>query len=198
MLPTLEQAEGLEYWRGGQGLEYWGRGGGWGKGGQIPSRHVASTSFRRHVPTRFLINQCQIITFLILKSDIIENSRIELKGIVCQYLQMKLKLNLLLFYPSTLYICDSYLFHIEIERKLGWIIGGGGGGGCKWYVAPLSNYWGSLAPSSYAYAKSLEYIGSSGGRGWEGANGPAKSGRRASQPLFQRSTIAHQAQAAGE
>ena len=43
---------------------------------------VASTSFRRHVPTRFLINQCQIITFLILKSDIIENSRIELKGIV--------------------------------------------------------------------------------------------------------------------
>ena len=32
---------------------------------------VASTSFRRHVPTRFLWNQCQIITFLILKSDII-------------------------------------------------------------------------------------------------------------------------------
>ena len=43
---------------------------------------VASTSFRRHVSTRFLINQCQIITFLILKSDIMENSRIELKGIV--------------------------------------------------------------------------------------------------------------------
>ena len=43
---------------------------------------VASTSFRRHVPTRFLINQCQIITFLILKSYNIEKSRIELKGIV--------------------------------------------------------------------------------------------------------------------
>ena len=43
---------------------------------------VASTSFRRHVPTRFLINQCQIITFLILKYDIIENSRIESRGIV--------------------------------------------------------------------------------------------------------------------
>ena len=28
---------------------------------------VASTSFRRRVPIRFLINQCQIITFLILK-----------------------------------------------------------------------------------------------------------------------------------
>ena len=41
---------------------------------------VASMSFRRHVPTRFLINRCQIITFFILKSDNIENSRIELKG----------------------------------------------------------------------------------------------------------------------
>ena len=43
---------------------------------------VASTSFRRRVPTRFLINQFQMITFLILKYDIIENSRIELRGIV--------------------------------------------------------------------------------------------------------------------
>ena len=43
---------------------------------------VASTSFRRRVPTRFLINQCQMITFLILIYDIIENSRIELRGIV--------------------------------------------------------------------------------------------------------------------
>ena len=38
----------------------------------MPSRHMTS----------FLLNQCQIMTFLILKSDIIENSRIELKGIV--------------------------------------------------------------------------------------------------------------------
>ena len=48
----------------------------------------ATTSHRRHFDVmcplgfRFLINQCQIITFLILKSDNIENSRIELKGIV--------------------------------------------------------------------------------------------------------------------
>ena len=42
---------------------------------------VASTSFRRRVPIRFLINQCQIITFLILKYDILENSRIEFRGI---------------------------------------------------------------------------------------------------------------------
>ena len=61
---------------GGQGLEYWG-------GGNFQQAHdvvltsmrrsdVTSTSFRRHVPTRFLINRCQIITFLILKSDYIE------------------------------------------------------------------------------------------------------------------------------
>ena len=43
---------------------------------------VASTSFRHHVPIRFLRNQCQIITFHILKSEIIENSRIELRGTV--------------------------------------------------------------------------------------------------------------------
>ena len=113
---------------------------------------VASTSFRRHVPTRFLINQCQIITFLILKSDIIENSRIELRGIILPFLQIKLKLHLLLFYPSTWYICDCFLFHIQIEGKGGWIIGGP-----KGMLPPLSNYWEGLAPaappppSSYAY-----------------------------------------------
>ena len=45
-------------------------------------KDVASTSFQRHIPTRFLINHCQIVIFLILKSDNIENSRIESKGIV--------------------------------------------------------------------------------------------------------------------
>ena len=40
---------------------------------------------------------------------------------------MKLKLHLLLFFPSTWYICDFFLFHIEIEGKGGWIIWGGGG-----------------------------------------------------------------------
>ena len=78
---------------------------------------VASTSLRRHVPTRFFINQCQIITFLILKYDNIENSRIELKGIVLQVPSNKLKLHLLLFDPSTSYICDFFLFYIEIAGK---------------------------------------------------------------------------------
>ena len=39
------------------------------------------------------------------------------------------------------YICDFFLFHIEIEGKSGWIIGGWGG--AKVYVGPLSNYWGA-------------------------------------------------------
>ena len=140
-----------------------GPGGGGGGGGGANSQHahdivltsmrhndVSSTSFRHHVPTRFLINQCQIITFLILKSDIIENSSIELKGIVLPVPSNQIKVTL--FYPSTWYICDFFLFHLEIEGKCGWIIMGG-----KGYVAPPSNYWGGgggcppLPPSSYAY-----------------------------------------------
>ena len=50
----------------------------------MPRNDVASTLFGRHVPTRSLINQCQIITFLILKSDNIKKSRIDLKGIILQ------------------------------------------------------------------------------------------------------------------
>ena len=108
---------------------------------------VASTSFRRHVPTRFLINQCQIIIFLILKSDNIENSRIKLKGIVLQVPSNQIKLHLLLFYPSTWYICDFSLFHIEIEGKCGWIIGGGGGGGAKGMLPPPTlKLWGGGCP----------------------------------------------------
>ena len=68
---------------GGQGLEYWGGVGGGGKGrpNSQQAHDVVTTSLRRHVSIRFLINQCQIIAFLILKSYIIQNSRIELRGI---------------------------------------------------------------------------------------------------------------------
>ena len=82
---------------------------------------VASTSFRRHVPNRFLIIQCQIITFLILKYDIIENSRIELRGIVLP---------------------------VQVDALLG---GGGGGGGAKGMLAPSQIIGGPGPPSSYAY-----------------------------------------------
>ena len=71
---------------------------------------------------------------------------------------MKLKLHLLLFYPSTWYICDFFLFHIEIEGKGGWInLGGRGGGGgqrVRW-GPPLKLLGGGPAPppppSTYAY-----------------------------------------------
>ena len=105
---------------------------------------VVSTLFRRHVPTRFLIKQCEIITFLILKSDSIANSRIELKGIVLPVPSI-----LLLHYLSTWYICDFFLFHIQYEGKCGWIIGGGGGGGeggAKGMFAPLSKIIGASLP----------------------------------------------------
>ena len=83
-------------------------GGGGGKGGQISSRHM--TSFRLHVPTRFLINQCQIITFLILKSGIIENLKIELRGIVLQVPSNQIKVTVIIILPLQLgtFVIFSY------------------------------------------------------------------------------------------
>ena len=63
---------------------------------------VASTSFRHHVPTRFLINQCQIITFLILKYDNKENSIIELKGIALQVPSNQIKVSFIVILPFIL------------------------------------------------------------------------------------------------
>ena len=110
---------------------------------------VASTSFRRHVPTRFLTNQCQIITFLILKSDIIENSRIELRGIVLPLPSNRIKVIFIIILPFYLIHLCFFLFHIEIEGKGGWIIGGGGGG--KGYVGlPSQMIWGACPPPPLA------------------------------------------------
>ena len=110
---------------------------------------VASTSFWRHVPNRFLINQCQIIAFLILKAS--TKFRIERNSFASTF-KSKLKLHLLLFYASVWYICDFFLFHIEIEGKCGWIIGG-----AKGYDGPPLKLLGGGGPgppgppSSYAY-----------------------------------------------
>ena len=94
---------------GGQGLEYLG-----GKGGPksqqahdvVPTsmrrNDVASTSFRRHVQTRFVINQCQIITFPILKSDNVENSRIELKVVVLRVPSNQIKVTFIIILPFNL------------------------------------------------------------------------------------------------
>ena len=106
---------------------------------------VASASFRRHVPTRFLINQCQIITFLILKSDITENSGIKLRGIVLPVPSNQIKAAFIIILPFNLVHLCFFLFHIDIEGKCGWIIGGGEQRVCC--PPPLSNYWGGLAPA---------------------------------------------------
>ena len=122
------------------------------------AHNVVTTSHRRHVPTRFLINQCQIITFLILKSDNKGNSRIELRGIVLPVPSNQIKITSIIILPSTWYICDFFLFHIEIEGKCGWTIRGGGGG--KGYVGPpLSNYWGAGLPPPPYYPIALEGLG---------------------------------------
>ena len=111
---------------------------------------VASTSFRRHVPTRFLINQCQIITVLILKSDI---SRIELRGIVLTVLSNQIKVTFIIILPFNLVHLWFFPVSHRNWRKM-WVDYWGGQRVC-W--PPLSNYWGGLAPpgppSSYAYAE---------------------------------------------
>ena len=99
---------------GGGVLEYWGvGGGGQGVGGpksqqahdvvltSMRRNDVALMSFQRHVHTRFLINYCQIISFLILKSDnnCIENSRIELKGVVLPVPSNQIKVTFIIILP---------------------------------------------------------------------------------------------------
>ena len=93
---NLARRIGVERFRilGGPRFRYWGA-----KGARIPSWHM---TFRRHMPTMFLINQCQIITVLILKSDNIENSRIELKGIVLTAPSNQIKVTFIIILPFTL------------------------------------------------------------------------------------------------
>ena len=89
-----------------QGLEYWGGG---QRGPKSQQAHdVVLTSMRRNdvastsCANRFLINQCQIITFLILKSDNIEKSRIELKGIVLLVPSNQIKVTFIIILPFNL------------------------------------------------------------------------------------------------
>ena len=104
------------------GGKVWNIGGGQGGANSQHAHDVASTSFRRHVPTRFLINQCQIITFLIVKSDIIENSRIELRGIVLPEPSNQIKVTFIIILPFNL----AHLRFLPVShRKGGWIIGRG-------------------------------------------------------------------------
>ena len=106
------------------------------------------------MPTRFLINQCQIITILILKSDIIENSRTELREIVLPVPSNQIKVTFIIILPFNLVHFDFFPFHIEIEGKGEWIIGGGGPKGMLAPPPPSQIIGGGGAappPSSYAY-----------------------------------------------
>ena len=147
--------------RGGQGLEYWGGGQGSPNSQQahdvaltsMRRNDVASTSFRHRVPPRFKINQCQIITFLILKSDNIEHSRIDLKGIVLPVPSNQIKITFIIILPFSL--VHMWFFPISDGNwRKRWM--DYWGGGAKGMLGPLSNYWGvgglaPLPPPSYAY-----------------------------------------------
>ena len=119
----------------------------------IRRNDVASTSFRRHVPTRFLINRCQRITFLILKSDIIENSRIELRGIVLPVPSNQIKAAFIIILPFNL--VHLWFFPVSHRNwRKRWV--DYWGGGAKGYVGPPSQIIGGAwpppgPPSSYAY-----------------------------------------------
>ena len=116
---------------------------------------VASTSYRRHVLTGILINQCEIITFLILKSGNIENSRIELKEIVLPEPSNHIKVTFYIILPFNLVHLRFVLFHIEIEGKCGGLLGGGG----KGYVGlPLKLLGGGTGPLAHLFLRLLCYM----------------------------------------
>ena len=93
-------------------------------------------------PLGFLINQCQIITFLILKSDI-ENSRIELRGIVLPVPSNQIKATFINILPFNLVHCDFSCFAYKLKEKVGGL--SGGGGGAKSMLGPPFELFGGLA-----------------------------------------------------
>ena len=100
-------------------------------------------------------------------------SRIELRGIVPSN-QIKVTFIIILFYPSAWFVFDFFLFHIEIEGKCGWIIGGEGGGGGKGYVGgpPLKLLGGPSPPPLFHIEIEGKCGWNIGGRGGgEGAKG---------------------------
>ena len=99
---------------------------------------VASTSFRRHVPNRFLINQCQIIAFLILKAS--TKFRIERNSFASTFKSNKSYIyNYITLQLGTIVIFSCFTQKLKEMWVDYW-------GGPKGMLAPLSNYWGWPAP----------------------------------------------------
>ena len=71
------------------------------------------------------MNQCQIIVFLILKSDIIQNSRIELRGIIMPVPSTQIKITFIIILPVSLVQLCLFFFR-----------GGGGRGGANGMFPP--------------------------------------------------------------
>ena len=66
-----------------------------------------------------------------------------MRGIVLRAPSNQIKVTFIIILTGNLVHLCFFLFHIEIQGKGGWIIGGGGGeGGAKGMLAPLSNYGG--------------------------------------------------------
>ena len=109
------------------------------------------TSHRRHVPTSFLINQCQIIAFLIVKTDIIENSRIELKGIALPVPSNQIKVTFIIILPFNVV---HFLIFLVSHRNWKFKENVGDIGKTEGYVGlplKLLRGGGGGLPSSYAY-----------------------------------------------
>ena len=128
-------------------------------------KDVASTSFRRHVPTSFFnksvpyncISHLEILHYTKFKDRIERNS--------LPVPSNQIKITFIIILPFSLVHLCFFQFLIEIEGQCGWIIRGGRRGGAKGMLAPLSNYLGGLPPpppppsllpppppSSYAFA----------------------------------------------
>ena len=100
-------------------------------------------------------NQCQIITFLILKTDDIAKLRAELKSILLEIPSNKLKGT----YIKLVHVWSSfYCFTWALKENVGGLLEGGGGG--KGFVCPSKIIGGEpgtplptlpLLLSSYAY-----------------------------------------------
>ena len=66
-----------------------------------------------------------------------------MRGIVLRAPSNQIKVTFIIILTGNLVHLCFFLFHIEIQGKGGWIIGGGGGGGRgKGYVGPPLKLWG--------------------------------------------------------